>query len=81
MLETRDLQIILNWKISLPIYRHQYYAKQDFSSKVINRLKSVNFRMNHDLVTNRTLDTTSNILNIDANILELLIHNFEFNFS
>ena len=37
--------------------------------------------MNQNLVTNRTLDTTSNILNIDANILELLIHNFEFNFS
>ena len=36
--------------------------------------------MNQDLVTDRTLDTTSNILDIDANILELLIRNFEFNF-
>ena len=39
--------------------------------------------MNHlepDPVTDRTLDTTSNILDIDANILELLIRNFEFNF-
>ena len=36
--------------------------------------------MNQDLVTDRTLDMTSNILDIDANILELLIRNFEFNF-
>ena len=43
------------------------------SSKTMNHLKN-------DPVTDRTLDTTSNILDIDANILELLIRNFEFNF-
>ena len=36
--------------------------------------------MNHNPVTNRTLNTTSNILCFAANILKLSIHNFEFNF-